>query len=78
MFTQFDKTLATVIMAVLTLATALFGHDYTIYATQITTILVALMPVVVYFVPNLSKLEDGSVGTPTISNPAAPPTNVKP
>ena len=55
MMTQFDKALVALIMGVVQLANV-FGLHFGLDQGTVTTIVATLTPLLVYFVPNASKL----------------------
>lgn len=60
MYTQFDKALAAAIGAGFVVLSLIFKSDLGQYATPITTILVSLIPGLVFLIPNAAKaLQDG-------------------
>lgn len=62
MFTKFDKAITTLVLAVLALLSLIFKTDLSGYGEAIAAVIVALMPVVVYLVPNLKVVQDGAGG----------------
>lgn len=55
MYTQFDKAIVAVIMAVVTFVQKKFNINLGLDEGTLTNILIALTPILIYFFPNLPK-----------------------
>lgn len=52
MFTSIDKALTALVMAVLFLLNTVFGVNFGLTEVQVSTILAALLPFLVWLIPN--------------------------
>jgi hypothetical protein len=59
-FTKFNKAIAAAVLVLLALLSIVFKTDLSGYGELVTSVIVALIPVAVYFVPNLKVVADGA------------------
>lgn len=60
MFTTFDKAIAAVVGALLAVASLVFKSDLGSFGIPVTGVITALIPVLVYLIPNASAaIQDG-------------------
>ena len=55
MFTQLDKALVALVMSILSILNLVFGINFGMDPAVISSIIAALTPVLVYWIPNKSK-----------------------